>query len=74
MFVVFYAVEIVYISIFMTCFTSSLCGTLLDPWNVCIYSCMCVIINKIVCPQVQIQTMLFVNALTIINMALKISR
>jgi hypothetical protein len=75
MFVVFYAVEIVYICIFMTCFTSyCLCGTLLDPWNVCIYAHMCVIVNKMVCPQVQIRAMRFVTALTFINMALKVSR
>ena len=72
MFVVFYAVEIVYICILMTCFTSyCLCGTLLDPWTVCIYARMCVIVNKMVCPQVQIQTMLLVTALIITNMALK---
>ena len=60
MFIVFYAVKIMNICIFMTCSTSScLCGKLLDPWNVCIYASMCVIVKKMVCPQVHMRAMLF---------------
>ena len=38
---VFYTVYIVHICVFTTCPTScSLCNTLINPWNVCIYVCM----------------------------------
>jgi hypothetical protein len=42
MFIEFYIVKIVYICVFMTCSTAScLCDTLIYPWNVCIYVCVC---------------------------------
>jgi len=71
MFVLFYAVEIVYIC--------DLFHILLSLWHTsrsmeCMYICTYVIVNKMVCPQVHIWAMLFVPALRIIIMALKIVR
>ena len=37
MFIVLYTVKIVHICVFMTCYTSYCCETLMDPRNVCVW-------------------------------------
>jgi hypothetical protein len=53
LFVVFYTVKIMYICVFMICYTSfCLCDTLMDPWNECVCVCMCMYVCMYMCVHV----------------------